>query len=85
MSKFIITFILVFGWIIYLKPEARVTPFLDGTIETEGIVNFAPNYVGFKYNGKDIKIPYCSIAFIINDQNETAIENIKNDMLGVSP
>ena len=55
------------GFALYLKPEARIAPFLDGTIETEGIVTFTETYVEFRHDKKEIKVPYDSIAFIINE------------------
>ena len=67
MSRSVLTFLLVFGWIIYLKPEARIAPFLDGTIETKGILTFTETYVEFRHAKKEIKVPYDSIAFMIND------------------
>jgi len=39
MSKSLITFLLVFGWIIYLKPEASIKPFSEGTIKIKGIAS----------------------------------------------
>ena len=67
MSKSLITFLLVIGWIIYLKPEASIKPFLDGTIKIKGNVTFNANHVECRHNKKEIKIPYDSIAFIIKD------------------
>jgi len=67
MPRSVIVFLLLFGWIIYLKPEARIAPFLDRAIETEGIVTFAETYVEFRHDKKEIRVPYDSIAFMIND------------------
>ena len=67
MSRSVIVFLLFFGWIIYLKPEARIAPFLDGIIKTEGVVTFAVTYVECRHKSKEIKIPYDSIAFMRKD------------------
>ena len=67
MSKSLIAFLLVFGWIIYLKPEASIKPFSDGTIKIKGNVTFNASHVACRHNKKNIKIPYDSIAFILND------------------
>ena len=67
MSRSLITFLLVIGWIIYLKPEASVKPFIDGVIKADGPVQFTSTHVECRYDKKETRIPYESIAFIIND------------------
>jgi hypothetical protein len=67
MSKSLITFLLVFGWIIYLKPEASIKPFSEGTIKIKGNATFNANHIECRHKKKEIKIPYDSIAFMIRD------------------
>ena len=66
MSKSLVTFLLVFGWIIYLKPEASIKPFSEGNIKVKHNVTFHTNHIEFLNNKKkQIRIPFYSIAFMI--------------------
>lgn len=74
MKRKILTMIICccFIWVIYLKEEAQIgifkdTPVIEVPSHFFTRTSTHMNYITFKYKGKQIKLPYSSIAYWYKD------------------